>query len=727
MKQYSAGLFIGACIAGMAGSAVAQEPEPATQELATVEVSATRLRNVADIDVPASISTVHVDADSNRNQTNVTEVLAGLPGVTALDRQNYAQDTQLSIRGNGSRSTFGVRGLRLYVDGIPASMPDGQGQLSHFNLMGGDTVQVLRGPFSALYGNSSGGVIQMWSSPGTEETSARLRATYGSFDTRSYGAQGLGTAGPVDYNLSLSRFDTDGYRDHSAARRDSANLRLGIDVGADRTLALVANYVDIPEAQDTLGLPPDQWRADPKQAIVQATQFNTRKSVEQFQGGAIFEQRLGDSSLRAMAYAGNRQVTQYLAIPAATQTNALHSGGVVDLNGDYHGGDLRWSWSGAFIGRPLEFTLGTNYDAQNQLRRGYENYTGPTANPTALGVRGNLRRDENDDVDNFDQFAQVWWQFADRWSVLAGARHTRVKFESDDHYIRGQATPQTTDDNPDDSGSKSYGDSTVVGGLMFRALDTLRLYASVGDGFETPTFNELAYRADGGAGFAFNLLPEQSHNYELGTKWRPAGGIEVDAALFRTNTHDELVVARNAGGRSSYRNVDSSRRQGFETSVKWPLIAHLQLEASYTLLDAEFRSAYQSCPGTPCTTPVNVPAGSRVPGVPKEQGRLRLAWTPGQFSSAIEFVGSTPIVVTDNSQTAINTYGTDRAPGYGLFNVDAGYDWRLTDNQLRVFVRIDNLLDRKYVGSVIVNEANSRFFESGPERSVMAGLQWRWR
>jgi iron complex outermembrane receptor protein len=682
---------------------------------------------VPDLDVPASVSTVQADTDSNRNQTNVTELLAGLPGVTALDRQNYAQDTQLSIRGFGSRATFGVRGLRLYVDGIPASMPDGQGQLSHFNVLGADTMQVLRGPFSALYGNSSGGVVQVWSSPGTPEFSARARATYGSFDAKSFGAQGLGTAGPVDYNLSLSRFETDGYRDHSAARRDSANLRLGIDVGDSRTLALIANYVDIPEAQDTLGLPPNFWRTNPRDAITQAEQFNTRKSVEQLQGGAIFEQRFDSSSIRAVAYGGNRKVVQYLAIPAATQNNALHSGGVVDLDSDYRGADLRWSWTASLADRPLEITLGGNYDEQEQLRRGYLNYTGTSASPTALGVRGTLRRDETDTVDNFDQFVQAWWQFADQWSLLAGARHSKVKFEADDRYITGAGTPSTTDDNPDDSGSKSYGDSTVVGGLMYRPIDTLRLYASVGDGFQTPTFNELAYRADGGAGFAFSLRPERSHNYELGTKWRPAGGAEIDVAIFRVDTRDELAVVRNAGGRASYQNVPDSRREGLETSLKMPLITGVQLEFAYTLLDAEFRSAYQSCPGTPCTAAVTVPPGSRIPGVPRHQGRVRLAWAPGQFSSALEFVASSGIVVTDSSQNAINAFGTDRAPGYGLLNADIGYDWRLSHNDVRAFARVENLLDKKYVGSVIVNEANSRFFESGPERSLMAGLQWRWR
>ncbi|MEJ0100874.1 MAG: TonB-dependent receptor [Pseudomonadota bacterium] len=724
MKQYSAGLIIGACLAGMTASALASAQE-ATQELATVEVSATRLRSVADIDVPAAVSTVKVNADSNRNQTNVTEVLAGLPGVTALDRQNYAQDTQLSIRGNGSRATFGVRGLRLYVDGIPASMPDGQGQLSHFNLLGADTVQVMRGPFSSLYGNSSGGVVETWSSPGTQDFSARARATYGSFGTETYGVQGLGTTGPVNYNLSLSRFDTDGYRDHSAARRDSTNLRLGVDVGDSRTLTFVVNYVDIPEAQDTLGLTPVDWRADPKQATAVANQYNTRKSVEQLQGGAIFEQRIGTNTLRAMAYTGNREVTQYLAIMPTVQNSPLHSGGVVDLDGGYRGGDLRWSWSGNLADRPLELTAGTNFDTQQQHRRGYLDYTGPASNActgtTVCGVRGALRRDENDNVYNFDQYAQAFWQFADRWTALGGLRHTEVKFDSHDHYI--------VTGNPNDSGDKTYSDTTAVGGVQFHLLESLRLYASTGDGFETPTFNELAYRCDGGAGLAFNLKPEQSHNYEVGAKWRSQGGASLDAAVFRGDTQDELVVLRNSGGRSCYGNVDQTRRTGMELSGQLQIVRDLHLEGSYTLLDAKFRSDFSVCPGTPCTAAVPVVSGSRIPGVPNQQGRLRLSWTPATWTFAMEFTASSDIVVTDAGSWAItqSTIKTDRASGYGIWSADAGYDWHLTSSDLRGFVRVENLFDKNYVGSVIVNEGNNRFFESGPERSLMAGVQWRWR
>lgn len=703
MSRKSSALVLPFLLAGVVDAA--ESPT----ELDAVTVSATRLRSVADVDVPASVSTVAFDADDSGTQTNAAELLAGIPGVTALDRQNYAQDTQLSIRGYGARATFGVRGIRLYADGVPASMPDGQGQLSHFSAMGADRIQVMRGPFSALYGNSSGGVVQMWSRAGQPEGPTRVRGTWGSFDSRSLGAQTLGAAGPVDYNLAVSRFETDGYRDHSAARRDSLNARLGFDLGPTRQLVVVGNFVDIPEAQDPLGLTRADWNLDPRQVVPVALQFDTRKSVRQLQGGIVFQQQLGDAhSLHAMGYTGNRKVMQVLGIPTGPQNAATHSGGVVDLDNDYRGADLRWSSEGELAGRPFEFTVGLSADRQIQLRRGYQNFVGAT-----LGVKGALKRDETDVASNSDQFAQLWWQFSSRWSMLAGVRRSDVHFRATDRYI-------VLPGNGDDSGARRYADSMPVAGLMFKPVPSLRLYASAGQGFETPTLNEISYRANGQPGLALDLDPARSDNYEVGMKWHPAGGLELEAALFRASSRDELAVARNSGGRSSFQNIDRSRRQGFEAEATLPLPHSLQLSASFTALSARFRSGFLVCVVAGCTVPnVAVPAGSRIPGVARRQGNLRLEWRPAGWLAAVEVAGISSIVVNDT--------GTQSAPGHGLVNLEAARNLTVGRSTVRAFARIDNLLDRRYIGSVIVNEGNQRFYESGTERAGMLGLQWQWR
>ena len=683
------------------GAASAATPGDAAAEATTLDrvvVEATRLRTVPAFDTPASTATLHLDRDSARADADVSEVLRGIPGLLARDRQNLAQDTQLSIRGFGARATFGVRGLRLYADGIPASMPDGQGQLSHFSLAGAERIEVLRGPFSALHGNSSGGVVSIHSADGQAGDPWRLRATVGSDGTWTGAARLLGGNEVVGYNFAVSRLDTDGWRDHSAARRDIANLKLGFDLGERRRLDLVLNHVDIPEARDPLGLTAQQMRDNPRQAVANAYVYDTRKSVRQSQAGAVFEQGFGDAqALRLSAWGGDREVTQVLPIPPAPQANPLHSGGVIDLDNRYAGFDARWSWSGALAGRPLEVAAGAAGERQRQHRQGFENFVGD-----ALGVRGTRRRDERNEVETHDLYAQAWWQFAPRWSLLLGARHSDVDFASRDHYIAAG--------NPDDSGRVAYSETAPVAGITFAPSGHLRIYASAGRGFETPTFNELSYRADGGAGLAFGLRPAVSDNYELGMKWRtPSGGL-LEAALFRADTDDEIAVASNVAGRSSYRNAGGARREGVELSWLQPLGDAWSLQLAATQLEAEFRG---DGAGTGVITP-----GARIPGVPEQQAFARLAWDGGAWSAALEAEALGDVVVNDA--------GTGTAAGYGLLHVEASRRFATAAGPLRVFARVDNLLDRDHVGSVIVNEGNGRFYEPGSDRTWLLGLEWRF-
>ena len=693
---------------GLATRVLAAEDAPPTapkEDLPTVVVTATRTEQDA-YQVPASIDSVDVDAASDTLGVNPSEYLAAIPGVLARDRQNYAQDEQISIRGFGARSTFGVRGLRLYVDGIPATMPDGQGQVSHFNLDSAERIEVLRGPFSALYGNSSGGVIQVFTADGEGPPRFDFGLAGASDGTWRASANARGASGGFDYNLDVTHFQTDGYRDHSRARRESGNAKLGWKIGDGGKLTLLLNSVDLPSAQDPLGLTRAQFRADPRGVAAVAEQFDTRKSVHQDQAGAIYEQDLGGGhGLRVLGYAGRREVEQFLAVPKSAQANPLHSGGVVDLDSDYGGTDVRWTWRGELAGGPFDVAAGLAWDRQKQHRRGYENFVGDT-----LGVRGAPRRDEIDTVRDFDQYAQANWRFADRWTLTAGLRHSEVRFDSADRY--------RTATNPDDSGRVDYGATTPVAGLLYRAADWANLYLSYGKGFETPTFNELAYRSDGRAGLAFDLTPARTRNAELGLKLRPASGLEANFAVFRADTQDELAVATSAGGRTTYQNIGKARRDGAEFSLDWRLAERWRLQAAYTWLDATFRSAFSTCVGTPCT-PTRVAAGTRIPGIPRQDVHVALQWggeRGWRASLGGDYVDTVPV----------NDLGSDRAPAYFVAGADLGYGLELDSGRLRAFLRVDNLFDRRYAGSVIVNDANGRYFEPAPGRTAMLGLRWTW-
>lgn len=671
-----------------------------------VHVNAIRL-DIAPFDVPAALSVVHLQAGAGGQPgVNLSETLVGVPGILARNRQNHAQDAQISIRGFGSRATFGVRGIRIFMDGIPSTLPDGQGQVSQFNLDSADRIEVLRGPFSVLYGNAAGGVVQLWSAEGTDTPQTSIALHAGSNDSFKYAAVTRGIIGPINYNVSASEFLTGGYRDHSRVRRESANARFGIDLGERRSLVLVVNRLDQPQAQDPLGLTRAQVNENPRQAPAVAAQYNTRKATHQNQLGAVFKQQTDSGDQwRLMGYYGYRSIEQFLSIPPGAQVSPLQSGGVISPDTNYGGADARWTHRGELAGRPIEVVLGASGDYQIQHRTGYENFVG-----TALGVKGALRRNENDNVVNVAQYAQAYWHVADRWALLLGLRHDEVRFSEHDFYVTAQ--------NPDDSGHVQYSATTPVFGLDFHVSDDVRLYASYGKGFETPSYNELGYRSDSRPGLAFDLAPARSRNVEAGIKWRVHPSLNLAAAAFRADTRDELAVATNHNGRSTYRNVGDTRRQGIELSLDGDLGDGWQGRAGFTHLQARFRSAFFACTETPCLAPTTpVAAGSRMPGVPDNYGSLRLqhgfalGWRQG-----VTFTAAGPV--------SVNDIGSERAAGYGLIDLDLSYGVALgSGSQLQLSARVDNVADRRYIGAIIVNDGNGRYFEPGPERSFMLGAR----
>ena len=704
MREYGGNLIACTGLASMLLAAPGWATETTT--LPAVQVTAVRL-DIPPFDLPASLSVVTVaPADAGQPGVNLSETLVGVPGILARNRQNYAQDEQISIRGFGARTIFGVRSIRLYVDGIPATLPDGQGQVSHFNLDSAERVEVLRGPFSVLYGNAAGGVVQLWSAGGTPTPVTTLGVNAGSNDTFRYSVDTRGTVGPVDYNIAASEFLSGGYRQHSRVRRESDNAKFGIDLGKQRKLTLVLNRYNQPVAQDPRGLTRAQVDADPRQATAVAGQYDTRKSSRQTQLGAIYKQSLdtGDQ-LRFLAYYGQRSIVQYLSIPPGAQKNPLQSGGVVAPATRYGGLDARWSHRGELAGGGYEFVLGASGDYQRQHRLGYENFVGDT-----LGVIGQLRRNENDDVNSVAEYAQWYWHFTERWALLLGVRHDDVRFSAHDFYI--------TASNPDNSGDANYTATTPVAALDFRPTDELRLYVSYGKGFETPSFNELGYRSDGQAGLAFNLRPARSRHLEAGAKWQVTHALEFDAAAFRSDTHDELVLATNLNGRSTYQNAGDARRQGIELSLTGQLAKAWQISAGFTHLQARFRSTFFTCLSAPCAVAtLPVMAGSRIPGVPDNYGSLRiqhgrdLGWSQGLTLSGVG-----PVTVND--------IDSQRAAGYGLIDADVSYTFALASTaRLQLSARVNNLANRRYIGSVIVNDGNGRYFEPGPDRTWVLGAR----
>jgi iron complex outermembrane receptor protein len=679
-----------AALALASASASAQPVAESTDaRVADVVVTATRLPQPA-LDLPAAIDRVDAAAiREGRLQVNLSESLGRVPGVVVRNRQNYAQDLQVSSRGFGARASFGVRGVRLVADGIPATMPDGQGQAATFDLATAGRIEVLRGPFASLYGNSSGGVIQVFTADGPPRPEVEFALAAGSDGQRRTGVRLGGRHGDLDGVAGASRFRTDGWREHSAARRDQYNAKLSSAL-AGGTLTLVASGLDQPDSQDPLGLTRAQFEDDPRQADPAALLFDTRKSVRQAQLGVVHEVAVGrDDALQVRVHAGTRDVLQFLAQPG---DGPLASGGVVDLDRRYGGAGVRWTRT-VRGERPLVLSVGAERDALDERRRGHVN---------ERGVQGALRRDEDDRVASTDGYALAEWRFAPAWSAAAGVRASRVAFESRDDYV--------TAANPDDSGSVAYSRTLPVAGIVFEPAPQWRLYASAGGGFETPTFTELAYRPGGEPGLNFALRPALSRHAELGAKARLGDGVRLAVALFRIDTRDEIVVDSSAGGRTTFRNASRTRRDGLELSASGSLGAGFEGAVAYTRLDARFTQGFVS--GSP---PVPVPAGSRLPGVPGSTLYAELVWrhAASGFHAGAELQASGRVFVNDAN--------TDAAAGWAVAGLRAGIERTLGAWRLSAFARVDNVGDHRYAGSVIVAEARGRWFEPAPGRTWLVG------
>ena len=695
-----------ACL--LAASPVAwAQPEPTQTDSVVISGGGVQRRA---FETPYAISVV--DQNELRSagpMVNLSESLSRVPGIVANLRNNYAQDLQLSSRGFGARATFGIRGLRLYTDGIPATMPDGQGQVSHFDLAGAQRIEVLRGPFSALYGANSGGVISLVSAAPT----ANSYAVDGDVGSNGLWQARLGAeallSGGWNIRVQASQFSTDGVRPHSAAERTLGNLRLGW-VGDQDTVTLLLNSVDQP-AQDPLGLTRQQFDADPFQTTPQAIQFDTRKTSGQTQGGVNWRHRFADAGALSESvltlYAGQRDVTQWQSIPPATQANPRHPGGVIDFSRDYAGLDARlvWRWDHAAL------IAGVTSESQSEDRRGYENFV-VRGGQQILGVTGALRREENNTVRNSDLYLQGEAELGPGVMATLGLRSGRLRVETDDRYPA----------NGDDSGALSYGYTTPVVALQWLPTPALNLYVSAGKGFESPTLNELAYRPDGGTGFNTTLQPQTSLQLELGAKWRDdALGLGVEAALFRADTDDEIGVLTNAGGRSTFQNVGSTRRSGAELGLRWQPLPQWRALLALTWLNAEYQDSFQTCAAVPCTQPadrVTVPAGNKIAGTMARSAFASLAWQPlpnTVLGVELRYQGEMPV----------NDRNTDFSPSATLLGLRLSHSVPLGPGTLSVLARLDNVTDRVYAGAVIVNEANGRYFETAAARNALLALRWQ--
>jgi iron complex outermembrane recepter protein len=670
------------------------------QTLAPVVVSASRAEQ-RSFDAPAAV--VAIDAETIQNagpQVNLSESLNRVPGLTILNRQNYAQDLQVSIRGFGARSAFGIRGIRLLVDGIPATTPDGQGQGSSISLTSTERIEVLRGPLAQLYGNSSGGVIQAFTreAPAQPEVGAQLYAgSYGMLRTDWQYAGKVGNYGLVaDYNT----FRADGFRANSETERKQFNGKLSFDATAATKVNVVFNRFDMPLALDPTGLTAAQLAADPTQAGTNAIARNARKIVVQNQLGTSIKHSFdADRSLTARLYAGTRDNTQYQTGAAAA------TGAWVGLERSYSGAGLQYNALTKIGATPVTWVVGYEYDRSKETRQG---------GVAALGEKTTTTRNEDNQASNSDLFAQATVLVSEQISLIGGLRYSTVNFKSSDNYL--------TDGNG--SGSTNYKATNPVLGLTYHANDSLNLYANYGKGFESPTLAEVAYKGAATPAFNTSINASKSKHYEIGAKWMPNATSRLDMTLFQIDSTDEIVVASNTGGNSTFKNAPGTKRTGWELSGNTLLMPNLRATLAASQTNARFSQAF-------VTGTTNIDSGNKIPGIPQSFVFSELLWTNKTMDDsttkrnmASKLGAQAGIELTHAGRLYANDTNTATADGYNTLALKASYGWAIGSGVLTTSARVDNATNKRYIGSVIVNQAASQFYEPAPGRNWTVGLRF---
>lgn len=675
---------------------VVEDNKESLQVVSPVVVTATRGAQ-RSFDLPVAIDVVSKEnIQDGQAQMTLSESLIRVPGITAQNRTQMAQDPQISTRGFGARSAFGVRGVRVYVDGIPLSFPDGSGQPGSVDLNAMQSIEVMRGPFSALYGNSSGGVIQLLSenAPATPELSAGVM--FGSYDTRRENARAAGTADGLEYLVNYSNYSSDGYRDHSHNKKEQGTAKFRFNLNEDTKLTTLINWFD-QEANDPIGLRIDEVRADRKQAAPSALGANTRVSRSQTQVGFNLEHKINENnSLNLISYVGNRKNEQYLSTSQAVDGQGRWAGRASSIDREFWGTDLRWDNRGELLQRPYSISLGLTYGKMNDDRQDINAFNGIKRTDA-----GRFNRDEENIATNSDQYIQAKWSVLDKLDLHLGARRTKVTLEINDNLLTVGG---------DNGGRVSYQKTTPVIGAVWKATPALNFYANFGKGFETPTFVEAGYATTAvTSGPNLGLKPSESRNFEVGTKAIIGDNTIANLTLFHIRTDDEIVVQSALLGRTAYTNAGKTKRDGAELSIESKFANNISLYGAYTLLNAKFDSDYVSQGNL-------VESGNRLPGTYKTQLYGEIAWKhqASGFNTAFE--------ARHNSNTYVDDVNSTSANSYTIFNIRAGLQQKLQSWRFSEYVRVENIFDKEYIGSIRVNDSNSRFYEPSAGRNWLMGL-----
>ena len=685
--------FLLAAIAAPLAAQQPPTPRPDSTRVFVVE-SVTVTRTAEPVArVPVAVGTLDQRAVRHGQATlGLDEALTNLPGVFVANRYNYSVDQRLSIRGFGSRANFGSRGVKILLDGVPQTLPDGQSQLTNVDLASIGRVEVLTGASSALYGNAAGGVISLTSLP-TAPTprGATLRYEGGSYGLSKGMLRLSGRGGAVMGAVTLSRTALNGFRRQSAYESRTASAALDWTAGPATLVSIRATSTDQPRADNPGALNAAELAADPDSAPVNNIVRDASKDVSQRQLSATVRHFGADGAeWSATAFLFGRDLDN----PLATNNWNLI---------DRLAGGMRLQGSRPLGASGAAPRLTVGLDAQT-LRDDRTNLTPvPAVGPvTDTTVR------QRETVTEIGPFAGLTWSATPRLLLTGGARYDAVRFEVADHLLG----------DGDASGTRTMASLSGGVGASYEVSGAFVPYANVNTGFETPTTTELAVQESGGQGFNDSLGPQRALSFEVGARGRVRGGLSYSLALFTVGIRDALVPYAESGGRSFFRNAGHTRNKGYELGLAWSVSGAVTLQAAWTHADYRYTDYVSITNAGADTTDFG---GRRLPGVPTDYVRLGLRTTlPRGLWLDVDHTLSSELYADDANTLRVDGWGT------GVTNLRAGWDGSLGAVRLSPFGAVNNAWDRSYVGSVTVNGFGGRVYEPSPRRNYYVGVEVGW-
>jgi len=665
--------------------------------LPAIRVSVTRIE-LPVAKIPLAIQSVDRHEISRARPTwGLDEALVTVPGVFVANRYNFSQDQRISIRGFGARSAFAVRGIKILVDGIPQTLPDGQGQLTNLELGEVDRIEVLRGSASALFGNASGGVISIWTRPPAIESvhqEARFVAgTFGERSGRTWNKWQSTTAmrvGVGSAQMTVSRLDYQGERDHSAADQRVLNARLRLPIADGWSLLLITDVGDNPRADNPGSLTLAELQANRDSVPALNRNRNAGKDVTQIQSGATLHRTMTNGGEATVTIFG---LTRDLENPITTT--------YIDLDRVAYGARTSVTYPLRLGSLPHRLTAGFDFQRQRDDRENF-NYLNTRGDSATRDTVRSLNQLEH--VAELGPFVQSMLELSPRTTIMAGLRYDWVRFAVRDRLIVGA--------NPDDTGERLMRALSGSLGIAVNPSRSLTVYGSVGSSFETPTTTELANSPLGVGGFNTGLKPQHAWNFELGARGSLDQRFIYSVALFRAEVRDALIPYEIAAPRFFYRNAGSTRHQGLEVGGDLSIVPGLSLGATWTYADYRFRDySFTDTAGT------HVLDGRPLAGIPDNWLHLSVRAQPAAFAGA--WVEVQP---TYSSGYLVGDVANTRTSPWWSTNVRAGWDGEAGSMRLAPFIGINNAFNHQYVGSVVINAARDRFYEPAPGRNAYLGI-----